>query len=310
MKKEKGVKMSKKKKKTKETGPAAEKRAKIAKAKKVIMGIVLMASLALGLCLVLAIHFIKYINFNSEVISAKDKAIKNYEQTIQNIGICGKPKGSNYTIEELKKCSPNTLSSSSLAGTLRYAVMEEVANNTDLESVARESDEDCYTADGDKIDYKSRYEKEEDEEKKAYYLGMVKMCSSLRVIPDAIPSKKNVEALLASLNQIFIVSNWDPESLSPYDDEEESPYEGVGVIPLSLGIESSSVQAMKVLLNMEKSIRTFDITSATVEWQAEDEIALQAKALAYYIEDVGVKETQQTVYASKEARKAANSGSK
>lgn len=288
-------------------GGAISKRLKISKAQQTIIMIVLATSVALGLCLVLSIRFVKYISFNSRVIDAKDTAVASYEKTIKNIGICNKPKGSSYTLDELKKCNPNSLSSEQLSGTLRYNIMETMAANTDLESVARESQDDCTTADGKKINWKARYDREEDEDKKAYYLDMVKMCSSLRVIPDALPAQQNVEALLASLNQIFIVSGWDPEALSPNDNEEESPIEGVQTIPVSLSVQSSVAQTMTVLTNIEKSIRTFDISAASIEWSGTDQLSLQAQASAYYLEESGLEEKVETIYASKNARKAARS---
>ena len=291
-------------------GPAIGKRLKISKAQRAVLTIVLITSVVVGVCIVLMIHFVKYISFNSKVITAKDKAISNYETTIKNVGICNKPKGSSYTLDELKKCNPNSLSSASLSGTLRYNVMEVMAENPDLESVARESNGDCLTKDGKKIDWKTRYNLEQNEDKKAFYLDMVKMCSSLRVIPDALPAQKNVEALLASLNQIFIISGWEPEALSPNDTDEESPVEGVEVIPVSLSVESSIPKTMTVLTNIEKSIRTFDITSASIEWSGIDQLSLQAQAVAYYIESEGLQETTETVYATKNARKAAASGDK
>ncbi len=296
-------------KNNKDTGSAGSKKLKISKAQQTILIITLITSLVVGTCLVLVIHFVQYISFNSKVIAAKDKAVSSYEKTITNIGVCNKPKGKHYTVDELKKCNPNTLSSEQLSGTLRYNIMETMASNADLESVARESQDDCTSSDGKKINWRARYDREENEDKKAYYLGMVKMCSSLRVIPDALPAQKNVEALLASLNQIFIVSGWDPEALSPNESSEDSPYEGVQLIPVSLSVQSSVPQTMKVLTNIEKSIRTFDISAASVEWSG-DQLSLQAQASAYYLEESGLKEKTETVYASKNAKKAAKNGSK
>lgn len=291
--------------------PAKSKREKISKTQKTILMVVLGTSLVFGLCLVLAIHFIKYISFNMKVIEKKDQAIEGYEQTIKNIGVCSSPKGKKYTVAELKQCNPNNLSNATMAETLRYNVTEEMSRNDDLESMARTSQKDCFDKKGTKIDFRAKYDETEDEDERAYYLSMVKMCSALRTIPDALPSKKNVEAMLASLNQIFIISNWDPEALSPDDEEVESIYEGVGTIPLSLAVESNSDKTMAVLKNIERSIRNIDFTSASVEWLSADKLSLQGKALAYYLEGAGVKETDETVYASKEKAKEAriNSGS-
>ncbi|MBQ6354806.1 hypothetical protein IJJ18_00020 [Candidatus Saccharibacteria bacterium] len=272
--------MPSKKEKSGEKGPAISKRIKISKAQQTILLIVLGAAVGVGICLSMSIHFVKYISFNGKVINAKNKAISNYETTLKNVE------------------------------TLKTNILEDMANNPDLESVARQSQSDCRTSSGKKIDYRKKYEEEQDEDKKAYYLDMVKMCSSLRVIPDALPAKQNVEALLASLNQIFIESDWDPESLAPSENDEESLVEGVVPIPVTLSVESDSKKTLTVLNNIERSIRTFDITSATVEWSGKDKLSLQANAIAYYLEQTGIKETTETVYASKDAKKASSGGSK
>ena len=67
--------------------PADSKRAKISKAQQLTMLEVLGASLVLGTCLVLVNTIIKYIGFNTKVISAKNEAMASYDQAIRNIGV-------------------------------------------------------------------------------------------------------------------------------------------------------------------------------------------------------------------------------
>lgn len=290
--------------KKEDNGPAVEKRTKIKKTKQQMMGIVLVGALIVGTCVVLMIHFYKYIKFYGKVIGLKDTSITEYEKTITNIGLCPKPTGTHYSIDDIKKCNPNTYSPGS--GTLRYDVTTTMAENTDLESVARdEATEICYDQEtGKKYDYQTLADSVLNDENRSHFLGLLKICSSLRVIPDALPAGRNVEALLASLNKIFTISGWEPESLSPSDNVSETEIEGVKTIPVSLSMESVDVSKMMTILsNMEKSIRTFDITNATIEYQGENMLTLKAQASAYYAKDAGIVETEKTEYAVKPKKK-------
>jgi len=290
-----------------DTLPAEKKRFKISKAKQDMLTIVALTSVVVGAAVVLSVHFSKYISFYGKVIDAKNDTLQDYTDTIKNIGVCKSPSGKVYTTKEIEDCNPNSISSSDVPGTLRYNIIENMAANADLESVARDSQSVCMNELGEKIDFKELYENETDTDQRAYYLGMMKMCSSLRVIPDALPAQKNTEALLASLNKIFIVSNLSPESLSPGDssssssiDDEEETDESVQMetIPVTLSIEDESAKAMEFLGNLEKSIRVFDILTASVEWSGDNQITFQAQANAYYAENAGINEGTKTINAS------------
>ena len=255
------------------------------------------------------VYFGKYIGFNSKVIEAKDQAISDYEKTITNVGLCRDTnKDGKFSDEEIRKCNPDTLDSSTMPGSLRYNVMMNMANNTDLESVARESQKDCFDANGDKIDWQKKFDETENDEEKSRYMSMLKMCSALRVIPDALPAQANEEALMSSLNQIFNISAWDPEALSPSGNVVSST-EGLSTIPVSLSVEADSAKTMTVLNNIERSIRTFDLQTATVSWSGQNYLALQSQGVAYYTEDADVVESNKTVYASNNAKKKSTSGS-
>lgn len=221
-----------------EEKPAQGKRLKISKAQQYTMLEVLVASLILGTCLVLAVFLVKYIIFNTTIISEKGAAIEAYDETILNIGICkDTDKNGSLSNKEIENCDPNELSLNDIPNTLRSNVIEKMAQNEDLESVARQREADCYDADGQKIDFFELYEESTNETEKQRYLQLTKVCSALRVIPDALPAQKNTEALMASLNQIFILSNWEPETLSPRDDIVTSQIANVGIIPTTLRVE-------------------------------------------------------------------------
>lgn len=295
------------KKDTNENGPAVSKRSKISKTQQQTMFIVLIASIIVGVSAVLGIYFFKTIKFNSKVIEAKDEAISDYEKTIKNVGLCrDTDRDGKYSDEELSKCDPDSIDSSTMSGTLRYNIMVDMAKNVDLESVARESDSACFSDDGKKIDFQKLYDDAETDSERSRYISMLKACSALRVIPDALPAQANEEALMASLNQIFILSGWEPEALSP-SGNAVSNAEGVSTIPISLKVEANSGTTVTVLNNIERSIRTFEISSARITWSGTDSLTLQAQGSAFYTEDADVVETNKTIYASSAARKKGSS---
>ena len=122
----------------KKEGIAIAKKVRISKSQQTMLGAVACASLILGVCLVFSVYFLKYIKFNSVVISEKNKAIEGYSSAIENIGICKAPSGKIYTVSELENCEPDDEELSYLGtDTLRYKVIMELSKNKNLESVAR-----------------------------------------------------------------------------------------------------------------------------------------------------------------------------
>lgn len=288
-------------------GPAIAKRLKISKTQQETLLIALVTATILGVCGVLMVFFGKYIDFNGKVIAAKDEAIVSYEATIKNVGLCvDKNRDGKFTDDELDKCNPDAIDSATVPNTLRYNVMVNMANNKDLESVARDSSADCYDKNGEKIDWQKKFDDTDNDEEQAKYLSMLKMCSALRVIPDALPAQANEEALMSSLNQIFIISNWEPEALSPSGSVSPST-SGISTIPVSLSVEANTSTTMKVLDNIEKSIRTFDLQTATISWSNNNYLTLRSQGSAYYTQDSDIVESTKTVYASNDAKKKAGS---
>lgn len=279
------------------------KRVKISKAQQHIMAAVVVTSLVFGFSLVMSIYFIRTAVFNSKVLAAEDESIANYSASILNIGICkDTDRDKVLSKQELSKCNPDNIAVDSIPGTLRYNVSVDMANNENLESVARESLADCYDADGKKKDYAEEYSNAETDEEREYQLGLMKMCTALRVVPDALPAQENDEALMASLNEIFIESQWEPESLSPSGDTVDLEIDGLGGIPVSLSVEADAVTTMRVLTNIEKSIRSFDPTAATISW-TESGINLRAQMTAYYTEDANLQESTITVKAKEDPKR-------
>lgn len=292
---------------------AVGKRIRINKMQQQIILAVLAASLVLGVAIVFCVFFIKYIAFNTKVIDAKDKAISNYYSAISNVGLCKDTDGDKkFTDKELDKCDPNSIDVADIPGTLRYNVLVGMAENHDLESVARGTLDSCYkSGTKEKIDFSKAYQEAKTDEERANQFYMLKACSSLRAVPDALPAQKNVEALLASINQLFQVSGKDPESLAPNTTSEVSPVQGLEVIPVSLTVEDTVKETTTILENIEKSIRMLDIETAKLTWSGEtagsSKLELSASALAFYTNEVNASETKETIYASKDAKKAGGS---
>lgn len=279
---------------------AIGKRAKISEAQQYMLLSVLGAAIFLGAAIALVVHFVRQISFNTKVIMAEDEAITAYSKVIESTGICKKPSGSVYSDEELNKCDPDSIEVSEIPGTLRANILTTLASNEALNSVPKEDDSSCINpSTGKNYTYRELNQIYNDAVGSAALTAasqLIKSCSALRVIPEALPAYRNEEALLASLNKLFIISNWEPESLSPSGSTSTSAL-GVGLntISVSLSIEADSATTLGVLDNIERSIREFDITRATIEWGSNDTLVLQAQATAYYMDKSTISEETMTI---------------
>lgn len=281
---------------------AIGKRAKISEAQQYMLLAVLGASVVLGVAISLTVHFVKQISFNMEAISAEGEAITAYSDFIKTTGICQSPKGDTYSEEELKKCDPDSIETSEIPGTLRANILENLAANKALNSVPKEASSNCIDPNTGKNYTYEELDKIRDNANGVAELTaanqLIKSCSALRVIPDALPAFKNEEALLASLNKLFIESGWQPESLSPGGSSSVSTnISGLNALSVSLSVEADTSTTMNVLNNIERSIREFDIERATIEWGGNNTLALRAQATAYYMDESTVTETTKTLKA-------------
>ena len=279
---------------------AISKRLKISEAQQYMLLAVLGASVFLGVAISLVSHFVQQISFNTKVIMADDQSIVAYSDIIKSTGVCQSPKGSVYSDDELSKCDPDSIEVSQIPDTLRANVLENLAANEALNSVQKEDDSSCLNqATGKSYTYKELnklYSDARGASELQAAAGLIKSCSALRIIPDALPSFGNEEALLTSLNKIFALSGWEPDSLSPSEEMETSDLaENLNKISVNLSVESNSGTTLKVLNNIERSIREFDIERATIEWQEGDTLSLQAQAAAYYMTESSITESTQTI---------------
>lgn len=282
---------------------AIGKRARISKAQQYTILAVVGAGIFLGVAIALVQHFTNQISFNAKVIGEEDKVIATYSDAIKSIGVCKKPAGNTYTDEELKKCNPDSINVSEVPNTLRSNILVGMAKNKALSSVPKESNSSCInTLTGKPYTYDEMQnllriasaEGTSDEINTASEL--IQSCSALRVIPDALPAFKNEEALLSSLNKIFILSNWEPESLSP-----TGSYGSVAIgnnlsaFSVRLSVESDAATTRGVLSNIERSIREFNVERATIEWGGTNTLVLQAQATAYYTSPSALVETTKII---------------
>ena len=269
------------------------KRAKITQAQKNMILAVFGASIFLGAAIAVVINSLNRIAFNAEVIVAEDQSIVAFSDTIKNIGICRRPSGQVYTDDELAKCNPNGVDVESVPGTLRSNILENMASNSALLSVPNQNNKGCINpSTGKNYTYKEledNYDKAESDEDLMAASALIKSCSALRVIPDALPSSENEIALLTSVDQIFRDSGTEPESLSPTEETEWATF-GTNLFGISvrLSIEESAGTVMQLLNNLERSIRNFNINSANIEYSSGDTITFQGRGTAYYMTESGL----------------------
>ena len=252
------------------------KRLKIDKAQQMTMLEVLVAGVLVGVSVVLSIWLIKYISFNATVIGEKSVAIKEYDESIKNVSVLNE----NVT-----------------------AMM----SNKDLESVARDALDGCYEiVDGErvKIDFDEKRDEANTAQEKEMYMGMAQTCSALRVIPDALPYKENIEGALSSLNQLYIIAGVVPDTLAPgesanttTDDGASESESGLQTLTLRTSMESDDEQTFGVLNALERSIREFDVTKLTLEWSGDSSLAVSASIDTYYNGELKAKEKTKTVTA-------------
>ncbi len=285
---------------------AIGKRAKISEAQQYMLFAVLGASIFLGVAISLVVHFSKQISFNAEVIMAEDQSIVKYSDVIKSVGVCKSPRGSVYSNDELNNCDPDGINIDEIPGTLRYNILNNLAADTALNSVPKDSSTSCINPKTKKNftyeELNEIYDKAKKSEELIAASQLIKSCSALRVIPDALPAFKNEEALLASLNKIFLLSGIEPESLSPSGTIEASDLgTGLNAVLVNLSLDDLTTRdTVKLLSNIERSIREYNIQNATFTWSSPNTLTLRGQATAFYREESSVVETTNIIQAEDE----------
>ena len=273
---------------------AIGKKIKISEAQQYMLLSVFVASIFLGAAIALILHFVKLISFNTEVIMAQEQSISTYSNIIKETGICKSPSGAIYSDEELQRCNPESIEISEIPGTLRANILEKLAANDALNSVPNVSNSGCINpSTGEASTYKEMnkiYQNAKGAAELQSASQLIKSCSALRVIPDALPAFKNEEALLASVNKIFNISNWSPQSISPSNDASIQDESGLNQISVNINIEANPAVTTRVLDNLERSIREFNFDKAHIEWSEKGGLSIQAEATSYYINKSAIVE--------------------
>ncbi len=278
---------------------AISKRAKISEAQQYVLFSVLGASLFLGAAISLSLHFVKLIQFNIDVIAAEEASIVTYSNAIKGIGVCKAPKGSVYTDKELKDCNPSSIDVKDIPGTLRANILENMASSKALGAVPKEYDSSCANpSTGKKYTYTemmSFYNNATNSDDLRAASSLIRRCSALRIIPDALPTSKNEEALLSSLSKLYVISGVYSDTISPTGNIEMSSFsDSVYLIAVMLDVpRDSAYTTIKFLNNMERSIRDFRVERATISWAGG--LSLNGQAQSYYMIPSELKETDKII---------------
>lgn len=283
---------------------AIGKRAKISEAQQYMLLSVLGAAIFLGAAISLVFHFIQQISFNAKIIAAEEQSIASYSNAIKTLGVCEKPRGSVYSDEELKKCDPDSIEVSQIPDTLRSTILEDLAANEALNSVPKEDNSECINTDGKPFTYKEltkMYKEAVGADALRAASSRIKNCSALRIIPDALPAFQNQEALLSSLNKIFITSNAIPLSFGSADITRDIEITGnLHLLPMRFYFEDINTDTITtVLSNVERSIREIDVNKIFLEYKADTgnfNFNLSASEIyAYYMDTSKLIETTKTI---------------
>lgn len=185
--------------------------------------------------------------------------------------------------------------------------VSDLTKNDNLEVVARTRSDDC-----------SKYTEVSLDGSNEDDIEIARTCSSLRVIPDAIPSSENVEATLASLNQLLLWSdnNLEIKGISGTEivdpglssSSEESTTSSLSVVGVSLSLDDDATKVRNAMDKIEDSIRNYDIASAQIDFSEDDEagvskIKFDATYRAYYSTPVSLDKKKKKVCASKDSEK-------
>ena len=197
----------------------------------------------------------------------------------------------------------------SIQGSLKVisAKVTEMSQSERLEAVARSRSTDCTDqilkglADADNIDD----------------VELARTCTALRVIPDALPSKQNLEATLASMNQLLNWSNNGAgiESISGADVGATAMSDDLTVssIGASISLSDEAKNVRNSLDIIERSIRNFDIVSTNISWvdtydehgnaRASKKIELVGLYRAYYANGVKIEKKSKKICADDKSEK-------
>lgn len=273
-------------------GASVLKRLKITKAQRTMFVAVCLASIALGVTFVLVVYFAKVISFQGKLLTQKG-----------------------YVVDALKQDQTNL---SQLAGQI-----SSLTKNENLESVARtRTVTDCSGYYG--IDMSLEGVKTEEEVEK------VRRCSSLRVIPDAMPATSGTVSLddvdTTTRIQLDLIMDRAGVDLSADSDSavsvEETGYSGsststsgsilepYSMLEANVNIDGDLSKMKTFLSTIDKTIRNFDLQNATIEIPSGDttDFTFSGSYYAYYTNPVDLQIQKRTICADEKNEKCRAAG--
>lgn len=273
-------------------GASVLKRLKITKAQRTMFVAVCLASIALGVTFVLVVYFAKVISFQGKLLTQKG-----------------------YVVDALKQDQTNL---SQLAGQI-----SSLTKNENLESVARtRTVTDCSGYYG--IDMSLEGVKTEEEVEK------VRRCSSLRVIPDAMPATSGTVSLddvdTTTRIQLDLIMDRAGVDLSADSDSavsvEETGYSGsststsgsilepYSMLEVNVNIDGDLSKMKTFLSTIDKTIRNFDLQNATIEIPSGDtsNFTFSGSYYAYYTNPVDLQIQKRTICADEKNEKCRAAG--
>lgn len=274
-------------------GASVLKRLKISKAQRTMFIAVCLASIALGVTLVLIIYFGKTIAFQGKLLTQKG-----------------------YVVDALVEDQKNL---STLSGQI-----SELTKNENLESVAStRSVSDCVGYYG--VDMSLEGVKTEEE------LEKVRKCSSLRVIPDAMPATSDTVSLddvdTTTRIQLDLIMdragvdlNSDTDSAISVEatnysgdfttEDTGSILEPYSMLNANINVKGDLAKMKTFLSTIDKTIRNFDLQSATIEIpnSGDAEFVFTGSYFAYYTNPVTLNIQKRRICADAKNKKCIETG--
>lgn len=275
-------------------GASVLKRLKITKAQRTMFVTVCLASIAVGVTFVLAIYFAKIISFQGKLLTQKG-----------------------YVVDALKQDQSNL---STLADQISA-----LTKNENLESVARtRTVTDCSGYYG--VDMSLGSIKTEEE------LEKVRRCSSLRVIPDAMPATSETVSLddvdtttriqldlIMDKAGIYLGADSDSTvsveatgySGSSYSETAGSILNPYSMLEASVTITGDLGRMKTFLSTIDRTIRNYDLQTATIEIPSDGDynnFSFTGSYNAYYTNPVDLQIQKRTICADEKNDKCRAAG--
>jgi len=213
------------------------------------------AAAIFGIIVVIGIYLTKIIIFNTKVLSVQGESLAIMEANVNAVINLDKQVASLRT-------------------------------NEYLETVAKKLDPLCLDVNGNLIDFTLTNP------------SRAAACSALRVVADSIPmeSASTVSALGASLSELLKMN----EPLTQRDASsvgrgKNTIMYGVNAVDATFSVTGSVYGVNSLLQIMERSVRPFNLSNASLEWRRDGRMVLSTRASSFYVTPTTVEKKTKTV---------------